>query len=288
MGEPQRFHPLVGFGRVASYVERLLYRGETHAPRLCGVVGWTAMISPLLFLGLLLSLLEGIWLLIVEATILYLAIGGRSLVEHAEAVYVALQREDLPLAQQQVARIVSRETDQMDRGQVSVATVESVLENGSDAIFAPLFWYLIAGLPGVLLYRGINTLDAMWGYRNSRYREYGWWSATVDDWVNWIPARLTALSYGLVGNWSHAIDAWKTQAQHCKSPNGGVVMAAGAGALQVELGGEVYYHGVRGENPRLGCCQKASAETIEQASELLSRSQWFWLVLLWLIVLVEG
>ena len=281
LGEPARFHPLVGYGRVAHKVELILFRGQPAAPRPCGVIGWMAMVLPILFLGLLLLLLEGWVLFVVEVVVLYLLIGGRSLTQHADRVAEALAAKDLPRAQQAVGQIVSRETDRLDEQGVANAATESVLENGSDAIFATLFWYLLLGLPGALIYRAINTLDAMWGYTIPRYIDFGWFSARIDDWANWIPARLTALSYALLGNWSDAMRSWREQASACKSPNGGVVMAAGAGALQIELGGEAHYNGKREQKPLLGFGPKVAAVDIGRATRLVLHTQLLWVVLLW-------
>ncbi len=281
LGELGRFHPLVGYGRVAHKVELILFRGQPAAPRPCGVIGWMAMVLPILFLGLLWMLLDGWILFVVEVVILYLLVGGRSLTLHADRVAQALKTGDLHKAQQAVGRIVSRETDRLDEQGVANAATESVLENGSDAVFAVLFWYLLLGLPGALVYRAINTLDAMWGYTTPRYIDFGWFAAKMDDWANWIPARLTALSYALLGSWPEAIRSWREQATACKSPNGGVVMAAGAGALKIELGGEVYYNGQREQKPQLGFGPGVAAKDIGRASRLVVRTQLLWIALLW-------
>ena len=139
--------------------------------------------------------------------------------------------------------IVSRQTDKMTTNDVRKATIESVLENGADAIFAPLFWFIIAGPTGAILYRLTNTLDAMWGYKNTQYFYFGWATARFDDFLNWVPARLTALSYALLGKSLDAFKCWKNQAHLLDSPNAGPVMTAGAGALDIRLGGPAWYHG---------------------------------------------
>ena len=158
------------------------------------------------------------------------------------------------------------------------ATVESVLENGNDAIFGALFWFALLGGPGALMFRLANTLDAMWGYRNERYLRFGWAAARIDDVLNYIPARLTALSYALLGNTADALRCWRTQAPAWDSPNAGPVMAAGAGTLGVSLGGPAIYHGQLEDRPRLGTGDAARATDIDKAVALVHNSIWLWLL----------
>ncbi|MFN3786081.1 MAG: CobD/CbiB family cobalamin biosynthesis protein, partial [Thiothrix sp.] len=205
-----------------------------------------------------------------------LAIGWQSLRQHAQWVQQALLVNDLPQARAKVGWLVSRDTDGLDAVGVSRACVESVLENGSDAVFAPLFWLLIGGAPAVVLYRLSNTLDAMWGYRNERFERFGKWAARVDDVLNWIPARLTALTYASGGQFSSAIHAWRTQGGQWYSPNAGVVMAAGAGALRVQLGGDALYAGQTKARPSLGTGTTPDTTTITRAIHLLDRGVYLW------------
>jgi len=163
--------------------------------------------------------------------------------------------------------------------------VESILENGNDAIFAALFWFLIAGIPGIVAYRLINTLDAMWGYRNQRYLYFGRVAARLDDLVNFIPARLTALTYALLGHRSQALRCWQQQAKYHDSPNAGPVMAAGAGALNLALGGPACYDGHWHQRPVLGCGNAPESEDINRALRLISKSILVWLSVSILIVM---
>ena len=278
LGEPRRQHPLIGFGWLAQRVEALVYGPpelSADARRERGSIAVVLLLLPFTVAAGLLAWLPLIGLA-VALGLLYLALGARSLTEHAEAVATALQAGDLALAREKVALMVSRDAADLDEEGISRATVESVLENGSDAVFAPLFWLIIGGAPAVVLYRLSNTLDAMWGYRSERFERFGKWAARVDDVLNWIPARLTALTYALCGQFSAAIHAWRTQGVRWYSPNAGVVMAAGAGALQVQLGGDAVYAGQTKARPPLGAGAIPDAAAITRAIRLLDRGVYLW------------
>lgn len=286
LGEPSCYHPLIGFGRLAVQVENCIYGLEDMAPttrRLRGVMAVTVLLAPALILAVAIENLPhaGPFLSVIG---LYFALGGKSLEEHAAAVHQALLAGRVDEARQAVGRMVSRETQALDARQTAAATVESVLENGCDAVFGALFWFMAGGLPGVIVYRLANTLDAMWGYRNERYRDFGWAAARLDDVLNWIPARLTALSYAFCGHLPSALTSWRTQGGTWKSPNAGPVMAAGAGALRVQLGGPAVYHGKLMARPALGMGRPAEGGDISRAIELVQRALGLWLF----IIIVGG
>ncbi len=278
LGEPRRWHPLVGFGKLATWLESQLNRPE-GSTRFRGLAALLLLVLPLALTAHLLDQLSPITGLL----LLYLALGGHSLIAHARQVICALQAQDLTLSRQRVSWIVSRETGKMQPPDLSRATIESVLENGSDAIFGTLFWFLIAGAPGVVSYRLVNTLDAMWGYRNGRFQHFGWAAARLDDLLNWLPARLTAFSYALVGSFQHSLHCWFTQAKQWDSPNAGPVMAAGAGALGIQLGGHATYHGTTRQRPILGSGKTPDIKDITRAITLVRNS-----LLLWAVVIVMG
>lgn len=281
LGEPRRWHPLVAFGKLAGRLEQRL-NPEGRGWRSHGVTAWCLAVLPLTLLSLLLVQLPWIgWL--VQILALYAALGLRSLGQHAQPVAQALEQGDLPLARQRVSYLVSRRTEELDATGVARAATESVLENGSDAGFAALFWFLVAGAPGVVLYRLSNTLDAMWGYRNQRFERFGWAAARIDDCLNYLPARLVALTYALLGRTALALRCWRTQAPHWDSPNAGPVMAAGAGALGICLGGPAVYHGQLHRRPELGAGPQAAASDIQRALQLVWRGVWLWVALLLLL-----
>ncbi|MBS3935349.1 MAG: cobalamin biosynthesis protein, partial [Sulfuritalea sp.] len=193
------------------------------------------------------------------------------------AVAAPLAAGDLPAARQAVGLIVSRDTTQLDETGVATAAVESVLENGNDAVFGTLFWFCVAGGAGAVLYRLANTLDALWGYRDARRLHFGWAAARIDDALNYVPARLTALTYALLGHTQNALACWRAQASAWSSPNAGPVMAAGAGALKVGVGGTAIYHGRDEDRPALGAGAPPTAADIGRAVALVERGQWLWL-----------
>lgn len=285
LGEPARWHPLVGFGRWAQYFERRLNANTTRSPltqRLLGALAVTAAVGPWVILVAVAGALPALHYWVAVAA-LYFALGHQSLRQHAQRVHKALEAGNLDEARIQVSYMVSRDTAKMDARGVAAATVESVLENGNDAVFGALFWFMVAGAPGVLLFRLSNTLDAMWGYRTSRYLYFGWAAARFDDVLNFVPARLTALTYALIGSTRSALHCWRVQAPHWESPNAGPVMAAGAGALGVGLGGGAYYHGEWEERPPLGLGAPPDAGSIRAALRLVRSG-----VVLWLLLVVAG
>ncbi|KWI82414.1 cobalamin biosynthesis protein [Burkholderia ubonensis] len=279
VGEPSAAHPLVAFGRLAARIEAALNTGRRG--RLTGIAAWLAAVAPPVLIAAWLAVaLPAPLAAALHVALLWFALGAKSLADHLAPIAAALFRHDLPGARALTARIVSRDTSAADEGALSRAAVESALENGNDAIFGALFWFVIAGGPGALMFRLANTLDAMWGYRTPRFLTFGWAAARIDDLLNWAPARLTAASYALLGDTASAWRCWHTQARHWDSPNAGPVMAAGAGSLNVQLGGPAVYHGELEHRPVLGAGSPASAAHIVAALSLVTRTLALWLALL--------
>jgi adenosylcobinamide-phosphate synthase len=301
IGEPQRWHPLVAFGRWAERCEGWVRQRFVPADgepltldklrryhwreRLAGVLAWAGAVAPPLvaysWLTAAFPKLTWFW----DGAVLGVALGWRSLDEHVRAVVRAQRTGDLAAARTAVARIVSRDALLLDERGVATAATESALENGHDAVIAPLVWFAIAGGWGVLLHRMANTLDAMWGYRTPRYRDFGWFAARMDDLLGWPSARVTAFAYALAGATRAALTCWRNQAPHWPSPNAGPVIAAGAGALGVRLGGQAPYEGRWVARPLLGCGALPTTDTPLAALALLYRATWGVIVL---VALVKG
>ena len=293
LAEPKRWHPLVGFGHYALWLEKHSLR-TSYTPlttKMMGLLVWCVAVLPWVLLALLVAAVAHLfsaWLYsVIAGVVLYLALGWKSLLQHARAIAVPLAQGNMTTARQALAMIVSRDTEALNTTQIATAATESVLENGADAILAALFWFIVAGIPGVILYRLSNTLDAMWGYKSTRYLHFGWAAARIDDFLNFIPARFTAFSYVIVGalqqNAQRAWRSWRRQARDWKSPNAGPVMAAGAGALGVTLGGSASYHGQTQVRSILGEGQAPQAATINAACQLVNRSLGLWLLVLMLV-----
>jgi len=283
VGEPKHGHPLVGFGKLAQSIEACAnnIKLSSSKQKWYGTLSLTLLLIPITAVTAFISYNYNTYF-VFDITILYLAIGSRSLIEHAQRIANALLLKRNEDARYYTSRIVSRDTNNMDETDMSRAAIESTLENGSDAIFAPLFWFVIGGAPAVVFYRLTNTLDAMWGYRTQRYLHFGWAAARLDDVLNYIPARLTALTYAILGGrYGHfhtALKCWNNQASTCKSPNGGPVMSAGAGALNLQLGGPTFYHGKLEECPVLGCGELPTANDILQATKLVLHGIYIWMI----------
>ena len=303
LGEPSHAHPLVAFGKLATRIERglnpdagALHRsaqdgdghGEGHVPsahasqllfaRLAGIAAWAiAVIPPVALLAVLTHVLPAALSWPLHAIALWFALGARSLVDHIAPVERALGAGDLALARTLTSRVVTRDLSDANEQAVAKAAIESALENGNDAVFGALFWFVVAGGAGALAFRLVNTLDAMWGYRTPRMRYFGWAAARLDDAANYIPARLTALTYALCGNARNALACWRTQASAWESPNAGPVMASGAGSLNVACGGAARYHGMLEPRPVLGCGPAPRADDIGRALALVKRSIAGWL-----------
>lgn len=271
-GDPSSFHPVAGFGTLAHRLEKAIWtddrpRGAAYTAVLVGAASGLGMIAERA------TRTRPVLHTLTTAAVTWSVLGGRSLAREAAHVRAHLDIDDLPAAREQLTHLVGRDTSILDVAGVSRATVESVAENTSDAVVAPLLAGAAAGIPGLMAYRAANTLDAMVGHRSARHERFGWASARLDDVLNLVPARVAAglaaaLAPTVSGGRIDAVRAWRRDARHHPSPNAGPVEAAFAGALDVQLGG-VNVYGDRTENRHtLGEGRPATPDDIGRAVRL--------------------
>lgn len=273
-------HPVVGFGKVISLLEHGLNKGDHRFMKgamisLLLIIGvystsffllrWVALFSP----GLLLTL---------QVLLIFYCLAGTTLVREVRDVFRAVDRS-LEEGRTQVARIVGRDTSQLTAQEVRIAALETLAENLSDGVIAPLFWYLLFGVPGMLTYKMINTLDSMIGYKNERYCQFGCFAARLDDVANYIPARLTAFLMILASRrLSLLAFVGKYGSQHA-SPNSGYPEAALAGILNCQFGGPHHYFGEEIWKPYIGSNNRLLAtEDMHIATRINRCAEWLMVV----------
>ncbi|MGV1009144.1 MAG: cobalamin biosynthesis protein [Dermatophilaceae bacterium] len=270
LGDPRRGHPVALFGAAAGLLERRMWHDDAWD----GAAFALVTVGSATTLGLVAQPRDGLSRAVVTAAATWAVLGGRSLAAEAHAVGSLLSIGDLPGARRRVTHLVGRRTDRLDEGEIVRATVESVAENTCDAVVAPLFWGALGGVPALLGYRALNTLDAMVGHRSPRHRRFGWASARGDDLANYVPARLTvaltALAAPAVGGDARAaVAVARRDGRRHPSPNSGRSEAAFAGALAVRLGGRNDYGSMVEDRPLLGAEGAApDVHDIERAARL--------------------
>ena len=267
--DPRRGHPVAGFGSASAALERVTYRDS----RIAGAVHVALLLIPLTAGA---ELLRRSAVALAAAT--WVSLGGTSLTRTGLAIADDLDRDDIIAARELLPSLCGRDPAHLDHAGLTRAALESIAENTSDAQVAPLVWAAVGGVPGVLVYRAVNTLDAMVGHRSPRYMRFGWASARLDDVANWVPARLSggfiALAAGLsTGQWHRIHDSWyilHRDGDKHPSPNSGQPEAAMAGALGVQLGGRNYYDGVPHDGELLGDGPaEVAPEHIRHASRIM-------------------
>ena len=268
IGDPAKLpHPIVWFGRMIAWGERRLNIGGHRMAK-------GAVMAVVYIVGVYVVVLIGrdivystpsltppligagnVWGVVFDAIIIFYCLAGTTLIREVREVFLALDRS-LEEGRVQVARIVGRDTSELSAQEVRTAALETLAENLSDGVIAPLFWLLLLGTPGMLAYKMINTLDSMIGYKTERYKAFGCWAAHIDDVANYIPARLTALLMILpqalfTFNFKLFTFVMKYGRRHA-SPNSGYPEAALAGILDCRFGGPHYYFGELFEKPFIG------------------------------------
>jgi adenosylcobinamide-phosphate synthase len=260
-GDPRWFpHPVKIIGRFAISLEEP-FRKTLRNQRLAGIMAALTTIAAAV--ATTYGALRGALIIhpllaeIVSILILYTCFAARDLAGHAMAVYSSLKNNDLTDARLKVSFLVGRDTDQLDEAAITRATVESVAENTVDGVIAPLFFAILGGPVAAIVYKSVSTLDSTFGYKNSRYVEFGWASARLDDLFNYLPARLTALiipvAAAVMGmNFLGAFKIMLRDGKKHASPNSGLSEAAFAGALDIQLGGPVTRGGIPSMMPTMG------------------------------------
>ena len=298
LGDPRKLpHPVKSIGSLAMKTETLLRKSRWIPLRLAGILAVIIVVG--VTVGASFGALQlATWIhplfgIAVAVVMLYFSLATRDLSRHARAVLIALEQGDLQLAREKVGMMVGRDTQEMKEGDVVLACVESVAESTVDGVTAPLFYALLFGPVGAMAYKAVNTLDSSFGYRNERYREFGWASAKLDDLVNYLPARLTvpavAFAAGFMRlDWIAVFSSVLRTAKLHASPNAGYSEAAFAGALGVRLGGARSYGGTRKDLPYLGIAETdCTADTLKRAVTLMVSSAFLFLAvglsLAWLL-----
>ncbi|GAB2640506.1 cobalamin biosynthesis protein [Kribbella swartbergensis] len=241
VGDPRRYHPVAGFGQVATRLETHWYDDS----RTAGTAYTAVLVGTATAAGAIVERLtrqRPIVHTLVTAAATWTVLGARSLDREAEAMAGLLEEKDIPAARDRLSHLCARDATDLEADELARATVESLAENTSDACVAPLLWGGVFGVPGLLGYRAANTLDAMVGYKSAKYLNFGWAAARLDDVLNLLPARACALLTGLAaGRPGAAVEVWQRDAAKHPSPNAGPVEAAFAGALDLRLGGRNRY-----------------------------------------------
>ncbi|MEU5511399.1 cobalamin biosynthesis protein [Streptomyces fungicidicus] len=275
LGDPRRGHPVAAFGRAAAAVERVLWRDDRGrgAVHTAVCVGGTVVLGSLAARSVRSSPAASAALTGVAT---WAVVGGTSLAREARAIGRALDSGDVEAARARLPHLCGRDPQALDADGIARAVVESVAENTSDAVVGALVWGAVAGVPGLLGFRAVNTLDAMVGHKSPRHLRYGWASARLDDLAGWPGARLTAVLAALAGpDPRGAVRAWRADAAKHPSPNAGPVEASFAGALGVRLGGTLSYGGRVEHRPVLnGGGRAVSVADIDRAVRLSRRVGW--------------
>lgn len=268
VGDPRRWHPVAGFGTLAGGLERKVYSPSRRAGALFAsvAVGGPAVVG---YAAARLTRGRPVGRAAVTAVATWTVLGGRTLRRESRVMAGHLERGDLEAARGRLNHLCGRNPDGLDSAELGRATVESVAENTSDAVVAPLFWGGVAGVPGLLAYRAVNTLDAMVGHRSERYARFGTPAARLDDLLNLVPSRLTGLlTVAAARDRREALRVWRRDRNDHPSPNAGQCEAAMAGALGVRLGGRNVYFGRSETRPFLGDGPRPEAGDLKRAAKM--------------------
>ncbi|GAV26420.1 cobalamin biosynthesis protein [Carboxydothermus islandicus] len=290
----RNYHPVALIGRYIAFLEKRLYPANSYKKSLILRGGLLVVLTllPVSFIAFIYQhftqKLPFLFQVVFQGVGLFFAIAPTGLAAVVTTIKKYLEESNLAEARKSLGMIVSRDTRELPAEEVVRGSLESLAENTSDGVVAPLFWYLIGGLPGVWFYRTVNTLDSMVGYKSERYLYFGRIAAKLDDLLNYLPARITGVlmvfaAFILRYDWKRAIKTWLRDAKKHPSPNGGIPESVLAGSLGVRLGGENIYHGQKSFRAYLGePLNPLTPEVIDKALKL------FWLTVFLMVLLLGG
>jgi len=298
IGDPRWFlHPVVNIGKAVRFLEGKIRRTSLIGRKKGGIILCFAVVIPVYFITW--GIVEGCFFInslfgmIVTALLASLTLATRSLYDESKLVLNALNLGDIKEARKRLSMIVGRDTENLDEQGICRAVIETVSENLSDGIVAPMFYLALGGVPLAMAYKAVNTLDSMVGYKNERYADIGWFSAKMDDIWNWIPARLTgfiivAVSFILRLKWRDSWKIMRRDGRNHSSPNSGISEAAAAGSLGIQLGGENRYFGEIVRKPTIGdAAKKIDRGDVKKAWSIMFASSFLMaavcVLTLWLI-----
>ena len=298
LGKPTLYNPLRGFVKIATFIQQSWHGQEESIAKkgsqpnqimslivkIKGLLAVLFLVLPFIVLTLFLDSISP-FNFIGDVLVVYLTIGANSLKQQALDVQNSLAENNMAQAQKRLEPLVSQDTASMGAQSILVACVEAVLKNGNDAILAPIFWFLLLGAPGAVLYKLINTLAMLWNYQNDRYRNFGLAANRFNEVLSFFPACLTALSYLLLGDMKSGWQCLLKQGRAWPSANSGPVIAAGAGALHITISGDIYYAGQTKKRLILGIGQQPQLSDIARTCSLIERSMILWLAMFFILSL---
>lgn len=280
IGDPQNpYHPIRGIGKIAQIFENLFRKIFEKHLKLAGAITWIVVVSIVFLINFLLIKLLGkinpYIALIYECIAIYFCLSTKALKVEGLKVIKYVKEDNIEMARKQLSYIVGRDTDRLDKEAIMKAVIETVAENMSDGVIAPLFFVGLGGAPLMFLYKAVNTMDSMFGYKNDKYKEFGYFPAKLDDVFSYIPARLSAYliiisSFLLRLDYKNAFKIYNRDKNNHTSPNSAHPESAAAGALGVRLGGANYYFGKLVKKPEIGDqINKITLKTVDDVNRIL-------------------
>jgi adenosylcobinamide-phosphate synthase len=289
LGDPENMpHPVRLYGNLIAKGEKQLNRNNHRFLKGMLLAMGLCLLVYLFFYAageILLSLHPSLFLAYSSLFVFY-GLANKGLINEGKKVFQQLHINGLEAGRQQLSRIVGRDTSRLSPQQIRIAVLETMSENLSDGVIAPLFYYLLAGIPGMMTYKMINTMDSMLGYRSDRYEQFGKFAARLDDVANFIPARITALLMVLVSlSWRGLVFVFRYGSKH-KSPNAGYPEAALAGILDCRFGGPNVYHGILVNKPYIGEKEKEIRHQEIGTASYVNHATTFMMVAIMIVVVV--